>query len=93
MKRDLIETALAVGIVVGIVVTGAALVATTHESRRRFQELEALKNEADRLQEDWSALTLEANTLAGHSTIDRIARSELGMIEPDEQLHYVAVPQ
>ncbi len=76
-----------------VVATGIALVFTTHESRRLFRELEALKREQDRLLGDWSALELEVGTLAGYSTIDEFARAELGMVEPDDQVNYVVLPQ
>jgi len=75
----------------GIVATGAAMVRTTHEARSLFRELEALRLEQDRLRGDWSALQLEVGTLAGHARIDGFARSELGMIEPGENMRYVEV--
>ena len=89
MKLFTAQTMLAVGLVAGIVGTGITLVATIHESRSLFQELEALKREQDRLDDDWSALQLEVGTLAGHARIEEIARKELGFIEPDERLVFV----
>ena len=93
MKRGIVEVAVVAVLTAGIVGTGVLLVTTTHESRRLFRELEALKREQDRLQDDWSALTLEVSTLAGHSRIDELARSELGMVEPGGRLRFVQSEQ
>jgi cell division protein FtsL len=93
MKRVVAEIALAVGLLAGVVGTGVALVTTTHESRSLFRELEELKRERDRLQDDWSALHIEVNTLAGHARIDDFARRELGMVEPGDRLQFVGSGQ
>jgi cell division protein FtsL len=89
MSRTVAQAAIAIVLVAGIVATGIALVTTTHESRALFQELEALRREQDRLQGDWSALQLEVSTLAGYARIDALAREKLGMVDPDQRLHYV----
>lgn len=83
--------ALLIILVVANIGTGAALVTSTHKSRMLFREYALLKKEEDRLRGDWSALLTEVTSLAGHSEIDRIAREELGMIEPDDNLHYLQV--
>jgi cell division protein FtsL len=82
VKLELAEITAAALLVAGIVGTGAAMVTTKHQSRLLFQELESLRGEHDRLLDDWSALQLEVSTLSAHSKIDRIAREELGMVEP-----------
>lgn len=89
MKRINAEMTFAVILVAGVVATGITLVATIHESRSLFQEHEALKREQDQLDDDWSALQLEASTLAGHARIEGIARNEIGLIEPDERRVFV----
>lgn len=78
-------------LVSGIVVTSFSLVATTHESRQLFRELQALEREQDRLQDDWSALVLEVGTLEGHAEIDAFVRRELGMSEPGDRIRFVGV--
>jgi cell division protein FtsL len=83
--------ALLVVLVAANVGTGAALIMSTHRARALHQEYELLKSEEDRLQGDWSALRIEVGTHAGHSEIDRIARDQLGMIEPDDNLRYIEV--
>jgi cell division protein FtsL len=92
MNRTVIETAVAVGLLAAVIVTGVALVVSKNDARLMFQELELLKREEDRLVGDWSALRLEVHTLGSHSEIDRFARSELGMGEPDERVEYVVLP-
>jgi len=82
VTREIAEIAAAAILVAGIVGTGVALVTTKHQSRLLFQELESLRGEHDRLLDDWSALQLEVSTLGAHAKIDRIAREELGMVEP-----------
>lgn len=83
MTRGGVELACAIALLAGVVGTGVALVITEHDSRRMFQELEELRREQDRLQDDWSALRIEVSSLAGHARIDRIAREELGFVDPD----------
>ena len=91
MKLFALEVLLALVLLAGVVATGVALVTTEHESRRSFQELEALRREQDRLHDDWTALRLEVSTLAGHAEIDRFAREELGLVEPGASQVYVEV--
>jgi len=91
MKRVALDLVLAAVLLAGVVGTGVALVTTEHESRRLFQELEALRREQDRLHDDWTALRLEVSTLAGHPEIDRIAREQLGLVEPGSSQVYVEV--
>jgi cell division protein FtsL len=82
VKREFVEITAAAILVAAIVGTGIQMVTTKHQSRLLFQELEALRGEHDRLLDDWSALQLEVSTLGAHAKIDRIARDELGMVEP-----------
>ena len=91
MTRSSAELLVAAGLVAGIVATGALLVTAKHEWRRLFQELEAIRGEQDRLQDDWSALTLEVSTLSGHAEIDRVAREKLGLVDPDTRQVYIEV--
>jgi cell division protein FtsL len=93
MKRAVTEFVLVAILLAGIVGTSAALVTTTHESRTLFIELEALKREEDRLQDDWSALWIEVGTEARHARIDEFARRELGMVEPGERLQFLWTEQ
>ena len=91
MKRFIGGILLAALLLAGIVSTGTALVTTTHESRNLFREREALRREEDRLRGDWSALRIEVTYLSGHSEIDKAAREQLGMVDPEDQLQYLPV--
>jgi cell division protein FtsL len=93
MSRENLELGLAGLVLAAIVVTGVTKLATVHESRRSFQELEELKREQDRLLDDWSRWQLELGRLATHAQIDMIAREELGMIEPDARREFVEPPR
>jgi cell division protein FtsL len=68
-------------------VTASAVwtVATEHESRRLFVELEELRREQDRLQSDWWRLQLEQSTWATHARIESTARDRLGLSEPSQE--------
>ena len=89
MKKIDIEGTIALVLLACLIGTGVALVSVTHDSRRLFRELEQLRGEQDRLQDDWSALALEVATLAGHDRIDTMAREQLGFVEPDNGRVYV----
>lgn len=91
MKRGWAALALATLLVTGIVGTAVALVRSTHESRSLFRELEELKREEDRLLDDWSALTIELGLLANPAGIDRLARQELGLVEPGDRTRFVGI--
>ena len=47
------------GLVVGLLASSVGSVYTVHESRARFVELEALVNQRDALEAEWSRLLLE----------------------------------
>ena len=82
MTRARLETASALLLLGGVVASGVALVTTIHQSRGLFQEREELRSEQDRLQDDWSALSIEVGRLAGHARIDQIAREDMGFVDP-----------
>lgn len=93
MKRATAEIAIAGILLASLVGTGIALVTTKHQTRLLFQELEALRGEHDRLQDDWSALQVEVTRLATHARIGSIAREELGLVVPDANwIHVESVP-
>jgi cell division protein FtsL len=89
IRQSTFVMALLVVLLAANVGTGAALVMSTHKSRALFREYSLLRSEEDRLRGDWSALRIEVTSFAGHSEIDRLARDELDMVEPDSDLHYI----
>lgn len=67
-----------------VVVLGSAIsvVWARHESRVLFVQLTRLQNERDALNVDFGRLEIEQATWAEPSRIERIARQQLGMIDP-----------
>lgn len=68
---------------VAVVASALAVVESKHDTRRLFQQIEQLRDQRDALNVDWSRLRLEQGALATHSRVERIARDQLGLIQPD----------
>lgn len=68
---------------------GSALAAVyaKHLNRKLFTELQALIDERDRLNVDWSRLQVEQSVWSTHARVEQLARDEMGMHSPrpDEQ--------
>ena len=65
------------------VTSAMALVYTKHESRKLFVELEALTQERDELNIEWSQLQIEQSTWATHARIEQVATDNLSLVRPD----------
>lgn len=78
MNRLNINVALAVI----LMLSALGVVQAQHRSRTYFVELERLKKEARALDEQWGQLQLEQSTWANPARVDTIARTQLGLIEP-----------
>jgi cell division protein FtsL len=65
------------------VTSAVALVYTKHESRKLFVELEALTQERDELNIEWSQLQIEQSTWATHARIEQVATDNLSLVRPD----------
>lgn len=77
------------GRVIGIGVLLAAVLSTavgvvfsTHQGRKLFVQLQALKAEQDELDMEWGRLQLEQSTLGSHGRIETLARERLQMRRP-----------
>lgn len=71
-----------------VMFSALAVIRTKHENRALVDRLEKLRKEEDHLQTEWAQLQLEEATLGDHSRVERIAREQLGMVEPRD---YVVV--
>ena len=80
MNRLLVVVVILAGLVIG---SAIAVVEVKHQSRSLFLTLEALEDERDRLNTEWSRLRLEQGALATHSRIERIARESLDLQMPE----------
>lgn len=76
-------------LVIAVVVSSLLVVRIKHENRATVTELSTLRAERDRLDMEWAQLQLEEATLADHARIERLAREQLGMVEPRD---YAVVP-
>ena len=66
-----------------VFISALEVVIAQHEARKLFveiQEQERIRNELDDL---WSRLQLEQSTWATDDRIETLARTKLGMVEPD----------
>ena len=66
-----------------VLITALALVYSKHQSRQLFNEVAQLKSEVDKLNTEWGQLQLEQSSWSEHGRIERIARSRLSMVLPD----------
>ena len=66
--------------------TAIGVVATKHEARSRFIELQGLNGERDALEIEWGQLKLEQSAWATHGRVEQTARVDLRMVipRPDE---------
>lgn len=56
-----------------------------HQSRKSFVELTELQQHRDDLNTYWGRLQLEQSTWATHGRIEKIARTKLQMVIPDNR--------
>jgi len=73
-------------LVLAVLGTGLGVVLTRHESRKTFVQLQALEARRDELDIEWGRLQLEQATWAETGRVERVARSELGLVakEPEQ---------
>lgn len=64
------------------VASALGVVASQHQSRKLFSELEREQARAHQLEVEWGQLQLEQSTWASLARIEGIARERLGLAEP-----------
>ncbi len=69
-------------LLVAVLSSAIAAVYAKHESRKLFTELQALKNERDRLEVHWGQLQIEQSTWSGHARVEKLAREKMRMRDP-----------
>ncbi|MDD3763206.1 MAG: cell division protein FtsL [Nevskiales bacterium] len=77
---------------VAVFASALVVVRTKHENRALVGELDGLRAEHERLQMEWAQLQLEEATLAHNNRVEKIAREQLGMVEPDDYVIVDAQP-
>ena len=62
---------------------GLSVVATTHENRFAFNELQVLRDQANGLEVEWGQLLIEQSTFGVEGRIEQKAFGQLHMEVPD----------
>ncbi|KAI5916319.1 MAG: cell division protein FtsL [Proteobacteria bacterium] len=75
IRLDAVLVALAVA-------SGLGVVASQHQARKLFVQLEREQNRAHGLEVEWGQLQLEQSTWATHARVEKLAREKLGMRPP-----------
>ena len=84
---------LLLGLTAALLVGSAfGVIRSTHACRELYAELQSLEATRWHLQEDYSRLLLEQSTWASHHRVEKVARSDLQMVEPD-LVTYKVVPR
>ena len=65
-----------------VLVSALMLIASKHQSRKLFVELQQLNYQIDELNTEWGRLQLEQSAFSDHGRIERIARTRLSMVMP-----------
>ena len=73
-----------------VVLSSFAVIHSTHATRELYTRLQVLESRQWHLQEDYGSLLLEESTWASHYRVEKVARAELDMAEPD-LAHYRVV--
>jgi cell division protein FtsL len=66
-----------------VLVSAFAVIHSTFACRELYAQLQRLESVQWYLQEDYGRLLLEQSTWASHHRVESVARSDLGMREPD----------
>ncbi len=75
---------LVLGILLAIVLSsGLSVVLTTHENRFTFNELQVLKDQANKLEVEWGQLLIEQSTFGVEGKIEQKAVDDLQMHIPE----------
>lgn len=69
-------------LVVVVIVSAIGVAQTRYDTRRLFVELEQLKADCLKLEENWGKLQLEESTYSTHGAVEDKARSQLDMLMP-----------
>jgi cell division protein FtsL len=82
MKATLRRRALFATLVLAVMASAVAVVYAKHENRKLFAELQALTEQRDRLEVDWSRLQIEQSTWSTHARVEQLGRGDMHMRNP-----------
>lgn len=81
---------LTLGLLVAVLVSAFGVIQVTYQTRVQFAQLESLRLEGQRLEEEWGRLLLEESAFSSPARVERLVREELGMSEPEpEQMRWL----
>ncbi len=66
-----------------VIVSAVDVVLAQHKARKYFVEIQELEQQQDKINEEWGKLQLEQSTWATDDRVEKLARTELEMTEPD----------
>jgi cell division protein FtsL len=75
-----------------VLVSAISVVATQHEARAVFMEIEQLKKQRDLLNEEWGRLQIEQSTWSLDDRIERMVREDLDMLALNNGSRVFLVP-
>lgn len=70
-------------LLIAVIVSAVDVVLAQHKARKYFVEIQELEQQQDKLNEEWGKLQLEQSTWATDDRVEKLARIELEMTEPD----------
>ena len=82
MKPSLRGSLLMALLALATLASAVGAVYAKHENRKLFMQLQALTEERDQLEVDWSRLQIEQSTWSTHARVEQLARGEMGMRSP-----------
>lgn len=80
-------------LVMAVMASAVGAVYAKHENRKLFMELQALTEERDQLEVDWSRLEIEQSTWSTHARVEQLARGEMRMRNPSSDDLRLVGPQ
>lgn len=75
-----------------VLLSAFAVIHSTHACRDLYTQLQVLESRQWHLQEDYGRLVLEESAWASHYRVEKVARGDLGMAEPD-LARYKVIPR
>ncbi|MGR9099959.1 MAG: cell division protein FtsL [Gammaproteobacteria bacterium] len=72
-------------LIAAVLASSLGVVYSKYQNRMLFIEIQKLEARLDRYEVEWGKLQLELTTHSEHSEIERLARTQLGMVMPKRE--------
>jgi cell division protein FtsL len=73
---------LTLGLLIAVLASAFGVIRVTYQTRVQFAQVEALRLEGQRLEEEWGRLLLEESAFSSPARVERLSREQLNMSEP-----------